>query len=310
MRDCIEVMRDAMLAVSSGTISIPQRFIMPLIDESGYFAVMPGSSLNPRVYGAKVVSLHPGNPAHGRPPIQGFVTLFDHDSGTPLAIVEGGTITAIRTAAASALATQVLAREDSRTCGILGTGIQAASHIDAIACVLPILEFVVWGRTAEKARRLAEELSVGTGLKIHVTRDPAESASCDIVCTVTGSKEPVLKGKWLRSGAHINLVGAHAPTAREADSEAILLASVYVDSRESAMTEAGDLLIPLNEGLISREHVKGEIGEVIAGHVEGRTSRQQITLYKSLGLAAQDLYAAHRVYERSRLGGSDPEISL
>lgn len=298
MADCIEAMASAMLATSTGGVSIPPRIIAPLIDDSAFFGVMPGSFGEPAVYGAKVISLHPDNPAQGRPAIQGFVTLFDHHTGTPLAIIEGAEITAIRTAAASGLATRILARDDSRTLGIFGYGVQARSHVEAMATVREIDEVIVTGRSRERARAFADQHSSDLGVAIRVG-EPEQAAACDIVCTVTGSPTPVLGGAWLSPGAHVNLVGAHTRQTRESDDQAIVRSTVWVDSIESALNEAGDLLIPLENGSISKDHVRGEIGKVLTGELEGRTSSTQITLYKSLGIVAQDLVAAHLVYERA-----------
>ena len=250
------------------------------------------------MYGAKMVSVHPDNPARGLPGHQGFVALFDHDTGQPVAIVEGAQITAMRTAATSALATRLLAREDSRTHGVFGAGVQAATHIEAIACIRPIERILIWSRTSEKATALAHSLRL-PGCQIRVTDDPAEAAACDIVSTTTSAREPVLRGQWLQPGCHVNLVGAHSPTTREVDDEAVRRGSIYVDLRQSALLEAGDLLIPLDKGIIAMDHFVGELGEVLAGEAPGRIDAAQITLFKSLGIFAQDLIAAADVYRQA-----------
>ena len=207
MAKCIDVMVKAMVAVSGATASMPPRTVMPLIDKSGYFAVMPGSLSEPLVYGAKVVSLHPANPAAGRPAIQGFVALFDHETGRPLALVDGAAITALRTAAASGLATRLLARTDSSTLGLLGYGVQAGTHLEAICAVREIAEVRVWGRSLERARAFAERHSALLHPKIVAVAEPQTAAACDVVCVVTGSAEPIIRGEWIRPGAHVNLVG-------------------------------------------------------------------------------------------------------
>jgi ornithine cyclodeaminase/alanine dehydrogenase-like protein (mu-crystallin family) len=310
MDECVDAMGDAMQAASAGAVRVPPRLLMPLIDDSGYLGLMPGSSAEPRVYGAKVVSLHPSNPAAGLPAIQGFVTLFDHDTGTPLTIIEGGTITAIRTAAASALATRYLAREDARSHGIFGTGVQAVTHIDAILAVRPVDEVVLWGRNADKAEALAKEHSARTGIAIRATKNPEEAAACDIVSTVTGATEPILHGAWLRAGAHVNLVGAHSPKTREADSDVIANASLFTDLLESLFNEAGDVLIPLAKGRISRSDIKGEIGRVVSGELAGRSNDDEITVYKSLGVTAQDLFAAQLVWSKAAAAGRGVEVEF
>ncbi|HKZ72518.1 MAG TPA: hypothetical protein VJ011_00560 [Steroidobacteraceae bacterium] len=298
MRECIEEMAVAMKAVTAGTIAAPPRIIMPLVDASGFLAVMPGSASEPRVYGVKIVSLHPGNPAHGRPAVQGFVVLFDHDTGAPLALVDGGEITAFRTAAASALATRVLARANARTLGILGCGVQAASHLEAISSVRDISEVRVWGRSYAKAQAFVARHGDASRVQIHAVRGAEDAAACDIVCAVTGAHEPLVKGEWLRPGCHVNLVGAHSASTREADTALIAGASVFVDSMDAAFREAGDILLPLQEGAIDRAHVKGEIGAVLLGRLTGRRNEEEITVYKSLGLVAQDLVAAHAVFAK------------
>jgi len=307
---CIDLMADAMTAASNGSIAIPPRLVASLIDRSGFFALMPGSSLNPRVYGAKVASLHPTNPAKGRPAVQGFVAVFDHATGAPVGIVEGGAITALRTAATSGLATRLLARPDASSHGVFGTGVQAVEHIEAIAAVRPIRRVLVWGRSPEKARKLAAEQTARTGLKAVAVEDPARVAGCDVVSTVTGATQPILQGTWLAPGSHVNLVGTHSPTAREADSEAVARARVYVDLMQSALTEAGDLLIPMQEGRIDRSHIIGELGALVAGAIPGRRGPDEITLYKSLGVVAQDLFAAAHVMQRARTLGVGTQVEL
>jgi ornithine cyclodeaminase/alanine dehydrogenase-like protein (mu-crystallin family) len=306
MAECIDAMARAMVAVSGATASIPPRTVMPLVDQSGYFAVMPGSLAEPLVYGAKVVSLHPANPEAGRPAIQGFVALFDHATGRPLALVDGAEITALRTAAASGLATRLLARSDCSTLGLLGYGVQADTHLEAICAVRDIVEVRVWGRSWERARAFAEQHSPRVKPKIVAVAEPQAAATCDIVCAVTGSAEPIIRGEWLRPGTHVNLVGAHSPATREADTALVKRGRVYVDALASAFSEAGDILIPMEEGAIASSHVMGEIGALLLGRVEGRTTAEQITVYKSLGVVAQDLVAAHAVWVAC--AGSQPSV--
>lgn len=310
MAACIEAMADAMRAASSGVVAMPLRLFAPLADGSGSLGLMPGSALQPPFFGAKVISLRFDNPAKGLPSVQGYVSLFDHDTGTPVALIEGSSITALRTAAASGLATRELARRDARTHGVYGTGVQAVTHIDAVSCVRDIDRVVVWGRDAEKTRRFAAQQSARTQLEVAAAQDPAEAARCDVVSTVTAATQPILRGEWLRPGCHLNLVGVHTPEAREADTDAVRRSRVYVDRMESAMNEAGDLLIPLAEGAIGEAHIRGEIGQVLAGAVPGRTADSDITLYKSLGIVAQDLFAAAHVYARALENGAGVEVDL
>lgn len=293
--ECIEVMAHAMRAYSGGTVTSPSRIIAALDSGKDFFILMPGELHSPPVYGAKIVSLHPANPDQGRPAVQGFVTLFDHETGEPTALVDGAAITSVRTAAASALATRELARVDAASHGILGTGVQAASHLRSINRVRNIERVLIWGRNGEKARHLAGQFTESTGISSRAVEDPAQVAGCDVVSVVTNSPDPVLLGRWLRQGAHVNLVGAHEAEHREADSEAVVNAAVYVDSRHGALREAGDILIPISEGKMTENDIAGEIGEVLLGTAPGRQSDREITLYKSLGIVAQDLFAAQHV---------------
>ncbi len=299
MQQCIEIMDAAMRAVSCGSVSIPPRTFAPLTDPDTHLGLMPGSAPELPAYGAKIISLHPGNGARQLPAIQGFVALFDSETGTPVAIIDGATITAIRTAAASGLATRLLARDDASSHGVLGTGVQAEMHIEAITCVRKIGVVHVWGRDKKRAQRFAAKQSRQCGLEVVAVDAAADAACCDIVSTVTGALKPVLAGAWLSPGAHVNLVGAHAPTAREADSEALARASVYVDLLASARAEAGDILIPVAEGSIGWRDVVGEIGQALAGDIAGRVDDTQITLYKSLGNVAQDLFVANYLLDKA-----------
>jgi len=310
MVECIEAMDQAMRAASAGGVAAPDRIIAPLGDGSSYFILMPGSMNGAAVYGAKIVSLHPGNPAQGRPAVQGFVTLFDAQTGAPVALIEGSEITRIRTAAASALAARALARAEACSHGILGAGVQAASHLEAISCVRPIERVVVWARDHDKAKEFAAEQLRRQGIEVTAAECAEEAAACDIVSVVTNAPEPVLQGAWLRPGAHVSLVGSHEPEHREADTEAVTRAAVYVDSRRGALSEAGDLLIPIGEGRFSASDIVGEIGEVLASSAPGRRDGNQVTLYKSLGVVAQDLFAAEYVLRQARLQGAGSRIAF
>ena len=310
MAECVEVMDRAMRAFSAQEVIIPPRTIEPLADHRGFLILMPGEMQSPPMYGAKIVGLHPDNPGKGRPAVQGFVVLFDSRTGEPLALADGAEITAIRTAAASALATRVLARPDATSHGILGTGVQAASHLEAVCCVRNIRTVKVWGRDPEKAQHFAARQAGRPDMTIVAVADPAEAGACDIVSAVTNAPEPILEGSWLQSGAHVNLVGAHEPQDREANTEAIVGSAVYVDSREGALAEAGDILIPIGEGAITRDHIVGELGDVLLGNAPGRKDRLQITLYKSLGLFAQDLFACEFILGKALQTGTCQSVEF
>jgi ornithine cyclodeaminase len=310
MADCIDVMQRAMRAVAAGEVAMPDRLIAPLPDGESYFFLMPGTMSEPPVYGAKLIGLHPANPAAGRLAVQGFVALFDGSTGQPLALVDAAEITRLRTAAASALATRLLSRPDARSHGIFGAGVLAASHLEAMACVREIENVKVWARDASKARAFAAHWTDAGAAAVQAVEDPAQAGACDIVTTVTNAPEPVVLGEWLRAGTHLNLVGAHEPDHREADSDVVAQAMVYVDSRRGALREAGDLLIPMAEGRIDEAHIRGELGDLLAGRADGRSDPLQITVYKSLGLVAQDLFAAAQVYRRATELGMGERIDF
>ena len=303
MAECIDVMAAAMKAASGGDVVQPMRTVLPVDDAGGHLFVMPAASSSLGCYGAKLISLTPANAAKGLPAIRGSYLLFESETGAAVALIDASSLTAIRTAAASGLAARLLARSDVTTCGIFGTGVQARTHVDAMRAVRPIREVRIWGRDAGKAMRLAQELSSSAGLSVTAHQDPAEVAACDLICTVTGATQPILRGIWVGPGAHVNLVGAHTLAQREADTELVRSSQVFVDLLEAAKREAGDVMIPVQEGSVPPDYIRGEIGRVAAGTLAGRTSPDQVTLYKSVGIAAQDLFAARHVFNKARTIG-------
>jgi len=304
MSECIDAMEPAMIAATTGAISMPPRLVAPLIDESGTLVLMPGSSTELAAFGAKVINLIPDNPARGLPAIQGFIALFDHASGAPVAIIDGAEVTGIRTAAASGLATRLLARPDAHTCGIFGNGVQAVTHIDAMRAVRPVDEIIVWGRNPDKVQVFAREQEERTGIRVRATADPAEAGACDLVCTTTTSPKPILAGDWVKPGAHVNLVGAHSMTTRECDTDLVVKSAVYVDLMESVRNEGGDIMIPIEEGAIDETHIIGELGELLQGKLPGRQDDRQVTLYQSHGINAQDMYAARHIHTKAQEAGN------
>ncbi len=293
MSTCIDLMADTQAAISRGEIKLQLRSFIPIADGKGGLGLMPGEI--PSAFGAKLISLFPGNPQRELPVIQGCILLFDPPTGTPAALVEGSSITAIRTAAASGAATRALARDDASVLALLGYGVQAETHLEAMCCVRPIREVRVWGPSLEKARRFASDHS-GDGLDVTAVETACEAVTgADIVCAVSAAKEPILEGRWLSGGCHLNLVGSHAPTTREADGETMARARVFTEITSFAMQEAGDILLAIKEGLLLEDNLCGEIGAVIDGSIEGRRNEDEITLYENLGNVAQDLAAAHYV---------------
>jgi ornithine cyclodeaminase len=299
MEACIDLMAATMRSVSHGGTTIPPRGIAALGGPGNLLLDMPGAIARPAVFGSKLLSYFPGNSAH--PTIQGVIVLFDAATGAPAAVVDAVSVTALRTAATSGLATRLLARGDASTLAILGTGVQAEYHLRAMRAVRPLDRVVVWGRSREKAEAFARRHG-GAGADLVAPPDPRLAVEqADIVCTVTASPTPVLEGRWLRPGAHLNLVGAFTPTTREADTEAIRRSRLFVEIRALALREAGELAIPIGEGQLTADHVAGEIGEVVAGTVAGRIRPDEITAYKSLGNVAQDLATA--AFAREQLAG-------
>lgn len=301
MPTCIDLMAEALVSLARGQVILPLRPVIRIPDSPNAFAVMPAYSKSLKAIGTKLISVFPGNHGTALDSHQGVVLLFDGETGSPLAMMDAASITAIRTAAVSGVATRQLARTDATTLAILGSGVQARAHLDAMFAVRPFRKVFIWSRNADHARAVATNSEWSQRADVEVVADAkAAVESADVICTVTASREPVLRGAWLRPGTHVNAVGASLPTARELDSEAIRRAHVFVDRRESALNEAGDLLIPMKEGVISADHIVAEIGELLSGHDPGRQNGDAITVFKSLGLAVEDLAAAHYLHERAK----------
>ena len=299
--ECIDAMTDALRTLARGGAQLPLRQVVRLPNGRDAFALMPATLDEPAALGAKVITVFPGNDATPYDSHQGAVLLFDLELGRLLAILDASTITALRTAAVTAVATRALSRPESSTLALLGAGVQAATHLESIGLVRPIDQVRVWSRSGDRARRFAER-SAASGASIvacESARDAVDGA--DIVCTVTSSREPVLRGEWLAPGTHVNAIGASLATSRELDSAAVANARLYVDRRESTMHEGGDFLVPKHEGLIGDDHIVGEIGELLLDppRIEGRRSAREITLFKSLGLAIEDIASARRIYDRA-----------
>jgi ornithine cyclodeaminase len=275
---------------------------------------MPAYLGSPKAVGVKAISVFPGNHGTSIDPHQGAVLLFEAERGRLIAILDATTVTAIRTAAVSAVATRLLAREDAEELAILGSGVQGHMHLEAISQVRPVRNVRIWSRTTEHARALASWGADRFDLHTEVARSPEHAVrGAAIICTTTATSDPILQGDWLSPGAHINAVGACIPTTRELDSEAVARARIYVDRKESALSEPGDLLVPLREGAITPQHILAEVGELLLpGGAErlGRQSPDDVTLFKSLGLAIEDLAAAHYVYTRAAETGTGHWLEL
>lgn len=303
------IVRAAMQTVSRGQAQLPLRIGAPSADQRAVYVAMPGSLASPRTGGVKVLSVRlPGHGGSG-PSHQGVVVIFDPDSGRPQAIVDAHAVTLLRTAAATAVATEALARADSAILAVLGTGEQARAHLAALPAVRPIHSIRLWGRHQERANALAQSAAATLTARIDVVAT-AEAAvdGADIVTTLTGSTEPVLQGRWLARGCHVNLVGASGAHAREADDEVVRRSRFYVDYRASALAQAGELIHALGER--APDFIVGEIGAVLNGSVPGRRSPEELTVYKSLGIAAQDLALAHAAATSARAAGLGTQVRL
>jgi alanine dehydrogenase len=311
MRDCIDVMADALSALADGDAILPLRQVLRLPDGKNAFAVMPAYVGTPKAVGAKVITVFPDNHGTALDSHQGAVLLFEAKHGSLVAVMDASSITAIRTAAVSGLATRLLARPDATDVAILGTGVQARTHVEAMCAVRPVRRVRVWSRNAGAAREFANRESKRHGIPV----EPAASAraaveEAEILCTVTASREPVLAGEWIAEGAHVNAVGASLPFARELDTAAVARGRLYVDRRESALNEAGDFLIPKREGAIGDDHIVGELGELALGRIPGRRTATEVTIFKSLGLAVEDVAAARFLYERATAEGRGTSVKL
>ena len=304
MDRCVALMRAALTALSRGDAVLPLRNMVWLPDRSGLLGMMPGYLGEPQSFGFKVVSVMPGNHGTAYDSHQGVVMLFGIQHGEPLAILDASAITAIRTAAASGAATDALARVDAGDLALIGTGTQARTHLDAMRVVRTLRRVRVWSRSRDNAERFARDESARTGLAIEVAAScEAAVRGADLICTTTSAKEPVVNGAWLAPGAHVNAVGACFAEWRELDTELVQRSRLYTDCRESCVNEAGDFLIPRKEGAITDAHLLGELGDVFSGKVAGRVSPADITLFKSLGVAVEDLASAHEIHARARATG-------
>jgi len=298
MRDCLDAMSSVMRSVSRGGAQMPLRTVLQVPGSDLLFGAMPGCIDEPASFGAKLLSVRLQSSAGASPSHVGVFVLFDAASGRPVAILDASELTAIRTAAATAVATQALARKDAGTLAILGTGEQAARHLEALAMVCSLRAVRVWGRSADRAAAFAARHAVCAGTRVVIASQAREAVEgADVICTTTASREPILNGAWLSPGAHVNLVGASTATAREADDEVVTRSRFFVDFTPSALAQAGELRHAIDAGAVTDRHILGQIGDVLNGTVLGRTSANDITVYKSLGIAAQDLAAAHRVYQ-------------
>jgi ornithine cyclodeaminase/alanine dehydrogenase-like protein (mu-crystallin family) len=311
MEECMIAMEMALLALDAGDAILPLRQLMWLPGHESLMAVMPAFSNASKSMGVKVISVFPRNRGTQYDSHQGAILLFETGNGQLLAILDASEITAMRTAAVSGVATRALSRPDSSELAILGSGVQAHTHLQAMMVARKLKRVRVWSRTPSNAERFCLRESERYSVLIEPVADPKEAVTgADIICTVTASRTPVLAGEWISPGAHINAVGTFGPDSREIDTATVVRSRLFVDRRESALNEAGDFIIPRNEGLITEEHIRGELGELLAGKISGRTSSGEVTLFKSLGLAIEDLATAQSLYDKALWKGRGTWVEL
>jgi alanine dehydrogenase len=312
MDDLIPAMESALDRFSAGAVRQPLRSVVDIASRHAFFGVMPAfiDGAAPAL-GTKLVSVYHSNLAQGLPSHLATILLFDPETGALRAVLDGRYITEARTAAASAASAKHLARAGARVLAVFGSGVQARSHIEAIVRVRPIEEVRIWGRDPSHVDRLIGEMTTAVPVRLVRAasgRDAARGA--DVIALVTASREPVLFRDWVADGTHICAVGACRPDQREMDTALVKAARVFVDSRAGALAEAGDIVIPLKEGAIDEAHIAGEIGDVCGGRVAGRRSDAEITVFKSLGMAVEDVAAAHLAFERASERGLGRGIVL
>lgn len=311
MDDLIDAVEQSLAQYSTGRARQPLRNVLQVGAQHAFHAVMPAFIEQPATLGTKIVTVYASNSARGLPSHLATIVLLDPETGALRAIIDGRYITEARTAAASAVSARHLALPDARVLAVIGSGVQAHSHIEALVRVRPIEEVLVWGRTRAHVDALVAELTPHTTATLTAV-DSVERAvrDADVIALVTASREPVLPRAWVRPGAHVCAVGACLPDQREMDTALVKDSRVFVDSRIGALAEAGDIVIPLSEGAITEQHIAAEIGQVIAGTAAGRLSPDEITVFKSLGMGVEDVAAARLAWERAAEKGVGREFQL
>lgn len=300
IEELIQALEQAHVQYSTGKAVMPVRLVVPLPEVHGRITSMPGFLTQDKALGMKVVTYFQNNPVQNLPAILATIMLFSAETGKMIAVMDGSYITATRTACASAMATKALAKRETPIMGILGAGVQARAHIYALCRVKRLQRIKIYSPLGISASNLKQELETEIGVSIEPVASAEDTVrDCDLVVTVTTAKEPVLREEWLKAGAHINAVGSHRPDLREIDGATLARSKVVVDSREAIMAECGDILLAIKEKSITENNIHAEIGEVLAGMKPGRTNATEITLYKSVGIAIQDVATAHLIYKKA-----------
>jgi ornithine cyclodeaminase/alanine dehydrogenase-like protein (mu-crystallin family) len=308
MNECVELMETVLADLARGSVWQPLRFVIRPPEEPSLMGLMPAHRSAPTAsYGLKVICIFPSNAERGLDLHQGGVLLFDGETGALRALLDASAVTAVRTAAVSGVATRLLARKDARRLAILGSGVQARSHLDAMAVAGDFEEARVWSRTPERTAAFAAEAQAPFPVEAVGTAEEAVRGA-DVVVTATTATEPIVRREWLAPGTHVNAVGSSIPTTRELDVETVAAAALFADARESMLNEGGDYLFAVREAGIGPDHIRAELGELLVGAREGRRSDDELTVFKSLGLAAEDLASAEHVYARALAEGAGTSV--
>jgi alanine dehydrogenase len=300
MGDLIGAMEAALVRFSLRQVAQPLRTVIEIGLQKAFFGVMPAFIPEPPTLGTKVVSVFPSNTAVGLPTHLATIVLLDSMTGELLSVVDGRFITEARTAAVSALSAKLLARSDASRLAIIGSGVQARSHLEAIGLVRDLSEVRVWSPTADNRTAFAREMQPRSSAPIMTTKSAQDAVDgADLVVLATASRNPVVRNEWISPGAHVCAVGACRPDQREMDTALVARSRLFVDSRTGALAEAGDVVLPIAEGAFGETHIAGELGEVASGALAGRTSPEEVTVFKSLGMAVEDIAAAHLAYVKA-----------
>jgi len=311
MREAVEVMKEAYARLSAGEAQMPVRSSMAIPERGGSALFMPSALPHEDQMGLKIVTIFDDNVGRGLPRIQALMIVLDGSTGSPVAVMDGSVLTALRTGAGSGAATDLMARREVARAAIFGAGVQGRTQLEAVCAVRPIDRVRVFDRDVAAARTYAEEMACSLGIAVEAAATPREClAEADVVCTATTSPTPVFEDRDLQAGAHINAVGSYLPAVQEIPLETVVRARVAVDHRGSALAETGDLIIPIEQGYTAEDLIDAEIGEIAGGVAAGRATEDEITLFESVGVAIQDLAAAARILQKGRSLELGTEVSL
>jgi len=312
MKESIVAVEEAFRELASGTALMPTRVALSVSDKKGWMGAMPAYLSGAGALAAKIVTAYENNPSkHKLPTVMALIVLNDPETGKTKAVLEGTHITAMRTGAASGVAAKYLARQDSRVVGVFGAGTQARTQLEAIKQVRNVQSALIYDIIPERAKRFSEEMGRKLGIEVRAEASPERiTGMCDIIATASTSRTPVFDGGALKKGVHVNAVGSYTPDARELDDLTIVRSKLVVDSRQAALQEAGDIIIPLKAGMIAQDHIYAELGEIVAGLKPARENDDEVTVFKSVGLGIQDAAVANFAYKKAREKGIGQEIEF